>query len=235
MNPTAATPPGVAIHAQDIGLRCVRRGAGHSNHQQDTPRVSGAIRATAYPGFLDRAILLVTSIVYFPEINSRAGDTTLVYRLILAFACAAFLMPMASALDRSAPLEGVREMHSTVSSFLGTHRCVHDRQRVWCWGDNEFGQLGQGHTVDLSLATPVPDLPAFVQRITSLATGSRHTCAVTDLRLFCWGNNAAGQLGTGDFERRLRPTEIDLGQPVVRVGTGAQHTCAVDVIDRVFC
>ena len=157
------------------------------------------------------------------------------YRLLFACVCSAILIPMAFGLDLSAPLEGVREMRSTVSSFLGTHRCVHDRQRVWCWGDNEYGQLAQGHTVDLSLATPVPELPTFVQRITSLATGSRHTCAVTDLRLFCWGNNAAGQLGTGDFEHRLRPTEIDLGQPVVGVGAGSQHTCAVDVIDRVFC
>lgn len=81
----------------------------------------------------------------------------------------------------------------------GPHTCaVLETGAVRCWGNNEFGQLGYGHTRDIgddelpSAAGPV-DLG---EGAVKLGAGSSHTCAVLDTgTVRCWGNNNFGQLG----------------------------------------
>lgn len=67
---------------------------------------------------------------------------------------------------------------------------------VICWGRNNNGQLGDGQTTDR--ATPAPITGGF--GALDVSAGS-HSCLVTDgstaYRIYCWGANAAGQLGTG--------------------------------------
>jgi alpha-tubulin suppressor-like RCC1 family protein len=81
---------------------------------------------------------------------------------------------------------------------------------AWCWGYNAYGQLGNGTT-----ATET-SLPSAVQgglRFTSLTAGAYHTCGMAvDGKGYCWGNNAAGQLGDGTRVARLRPVKVT-GQP----------------------
>ena len=65
---------------------------------------------------------------------------------------------------------------------------------AFCWGDNSFGQLGDGSTT--SSATPVPVSGGL--SFTQLTTGSGHTCGLTAAGLaYCWGDNTSGQLGEG--------------------------------------
>jgi alpha-tubulin suppressor-like RCC1 family protein len=41
------------------------------------------------------------------------------------------------------------------------------------------------------------------------AAGDKHTCALlNDSKVYCWGNNENGQLGTGDLNQRLSPTAV---------------------------
>jgi alpha-tubulin suppressor-like RCC1 family protein len=75
-----------------------------------------------------------------------------------------------------------------------------------CWGDNSFGQLGDGTKTERHL-------PGFVKGLKSgvaaIATGTRHTCAMTDTgRVKCWGNNEFGQLGDGTTTERLTPVKV---------------------------
>jgi alpha-tubulin suppressor-like RCC1 family protein len=124
-------------------------------------------------------------------------------------------------------LDMVEGVASSGSVFDGGHRCAHDRLRVWCWGDNRYGQLGLGHSVSVDLASHVSDLRAEV-RVRDLALGHWHSCALVDEKLYCWGLNHAGQLGTGDVESRLSPAFV-IGsryEVVTSVGAGAAHTCA---------
>ncbi|MBN2359580.1 MAG: hypothetical protein JXR83_08990, partial [Deltaproteobacteria bacterium] len=66
---------------------------------------------------------------------------------------------------------------------------------LWCWGDNEHGQLGIGPQSNMY----VPTLVAGASW-TSVAAGMNHTCAAkTDHTLWCWGDNALGQLGNGTY------------------------------------
>ena len=65
---------------------------------------------------------------------------------------------------------------------------------LWCWGLNNFGQLGDGTTTERHL--PVQTL-ALGTGITSFSGRYSHACAVTGGIAMCWGDNRNGQLGDG--------------------------------------
>jgi hypothetical protein len=73
---------------------------------------------------------------------------------------------------------------------------VIDRSRdAWCWGANNEGQLGNGTQQN----STVPVRVAGDMKWQSLTAGAWHTCGITSVpaRLYCWGSNTFGQLGTG--------------------------------------
>jgi len=71
---------------------------------------------------------------------------------------------------------------------------------VFCWGANDFGQLGIGTSGVDPVTTPVqvhgPGDSGFLTGVSSVSAGSNHACAVmTNGDLYCWGDNTYGQLG----------------------------------------
>jgi hypothetical protein len=76
---------------------------------------------------------------------------------------------------------------ATAVATSGAHTCaVLADTTVACWGDNLFGELGNGTTEDSETPVPVSNLSG----VTALATGWYHTCAVlADGTGACWGNN----------------------------------------------
>src|SRR5204863_6544727 len=82
--------------------------------------------------------------------------------------------------------------------------------QVLAWGDNAFGQLGDGTTIARSAPVAVPispsDFPTGTDtHVMALAAGASHTIAATASGLFVWGDNSSGQLGDGTFTSRLTP------------------------------
>jgi len=114
-----------------------------------------------------------------------------------------------------------------------SHRCLRDQNDdLWCWGRNDFGQLGDGTT--LTRLSPVKVLSG----VTKVSAGAYHTCATVTDSVFCWGNNAHGQLGTGDNLDRHDPTQLPVivsGDPIVHYGAGADYTCAVLESADLYC
>ncbi len=77
----------------------------------------------------------------------------------------------------------------------------------------------------LQLIRPVTHLPADVADV---ATGFHQAFARTaGGRLFAWGTNDRGQLGTGDRLDRATPVEVTLPSPIAQVAGGGLHTLAV--------
>ncbi len=76
----------------------------------------------------------------------------------------------------------------------GGHTCaVRDDGTLFCWGDNENGQLGDGTTTRHLVPTR-----ALVSDVVAVVAGELHTCALRrDRQVRCWGSNNAGQTGSG--------------------------------------
>ncbi len=105
---------------------------------------------------------------------------------------------------------------------------------VVCWGDNYYGQLGDGTTTTRSTPTPVSGLSSGV---TILAAGWFHTCAMTTSGgVVCWGRNTDGQLGDGTTTTRTTPTAVSgLSTGITTIAAGNMHTCAATLVGGVVC
>ena len=76
------------------------------------------------------------------------------------------------------------------------HTCVLADGQVYCWGRNNFGQLGN-NTTDDSLVPVAVDTSGVLagKIITKLAANSRFNCVLADGQAYCWGFNPYGGLG----------------------------------------
>jgi alpha-tubulin suppressor-like RCC1 family protein len=96
---------------------------------------------------------------------------------------------------------------------------------VWAWGKNEYGQLGDGTTLDR--ATPVQ--AAGITGATRVSAGFRHGLAVTgNGAVWSWGSNGNGQLGSGTVGgNRPTPQPISGITGVTAVAAGWYHSLAL--------
>jgi alpha-tubulin suppressor-like RCC1 family protein len=108
----------------------------------------------------------------------------------------------------------------------------------WCWGRNNFGQLGIGNDTDESL-------PRYVSTVhpdgwVSISAGGTHTCALHEsTTLWCWGQDTYGQLGNGQ-----NVTQVNTPQNIGRMGgggwsptisSGDGHTCGIRLGASLWC
>jgi alpha-tubulin suppressor-like RCC1 family protein len=119
----------------------------------------------------------------------------------------------------------------------GRHTCaVQQDGALFCWGDNQAGQLGTGSagpTADRATPQRV-DVPG--SSWAEVAAGDAHTCAIdTNGALFCWGQNFDGQLGVGDSIDRSLPTRVGTLTDWVHVDLGMIHSCGFRRDRSVWC
>lgn len=118
------------------------------------------------------------------------------------------------------------------------HTCALTRVgTAMCWGDNQYGQLGDGSKQPRHAPRPVR-APMGGNRplaFESLSAGATHTCGITNTkRLYCWGDNRFGQLGDGTTTPRVVPVRVP-GDDFVSVSTGRVHTCALTASGQARC
>ncbi len=97
--------------------------------------------------------------------------------------------------------------------------------RLFCWGRNNKGQLGDGTTQNRD--APVEVNGSNQKDFKQVDIGYAHTCGTThDDKVFCWGENLFGQLGDGTTTQRNTPTKVDVSYSTVyKVSAGGRHTC----------
>ncbi len=142
----------------------------------------------------------------------------------------------------------------------GRHTCVlvdlpapAEDNGVKCWGDNLYGQVGDGTNTDRNTpvstcatgaSPPCSALHEVLTGVSDLTAGGvpterqgGHTCALTNASgVKCWGRNNEGQLGDGTTIDRNRPVDVvGLTSGVVAVAAGGFHTCAVTAAGAVKC
>ena len=113
----------------------------------------------------------------------------------------------------------VQGLPPIVDIALGEHHsCALDEQgSVWCWGDNEKGQLGIGQagitTREGATTSNTPLLVGRLTGMTNITSGISSTCARSSGgQVYCWGENHGGQLGNGGCAESVSsPLPVDFG------------------------
>ncbi|AHG93864.1 Ig domain protein group 2 domain protein (plasmid) [Gemmatirosa kalamazoonensis] len=107
---------------------------------------------------------------------------------------------------------------------------INSSRQVVCWGDNTYGQLGDGTRTSRG----VPRTAGTSAQFTQLVAGASHVCGLTtnaSNQVYCWGRNVGGALGLGDTQDRLLPTPIQ-GTTLAKLSAlaaGTDFTCGLTV------
>jgi alpha-tubulin suppressor-like RCC1 family protein len=95
---------------------------------------------------------------------------------------------------------------------------------VFAWGENYYGELGDGTTTHRATPVRVPNLPPIRQ----VATGCAHSLAVAfDGTVYAWGDNSYGQLGVAPGPIQRTPFQISTLAGVDQVATGFTFSMAL--------
>ncbi len=109
-------------------------------------------------------------------------------------------------------------------SVGGAHACaLVTGGRVFCWGSNLHGQLGDGSTSERA----TPGAVALLDDARQIAAGRDHVCALrSDRTVWCWGWGKDGQLGLGDRDEQRKPARVPSLKGAIEVAAGNGHSCA---------
>ena len=136
------------------------------------------------------------------------------------------------------------ETITQISSGGNHSSAISSNGRVFTWGYNLYGQLGDGTTIDKN--TPVEITTGFNlvggETITQVSLGNNHSIAISSTgRIFTWGYNNNGQLGDGTTIDKNTPSNITssgfnliLGETITQVSLGESHSSALSSTGRVF-
>ncbi|MEO5842455.1 MAG: RCC1 repeat-containing protein, partial [Acidimicrobiales bacterium] len=104
----------------------------------------------------------------------------------------------------------------------------------WCWGNNTFGQLGDGKKSNAGQNQPSTVTGGL--KFTALALGRTYTCGlVADGSAYCWGSNTQGQLGDGTVDERLAPVKAAPALKFASLTAGDSQTCGVTADGAAHC
>lgn len=119
---------------------------------------------------------------------------------------------------------------------------ISSSKQTYCWGDNKYGQLGNGTNITSNVAVAVSagQIPVGVKLI-KVSNAGDHACGVgTDGKAYCWGRNTSGQLGNGNTTSSSLPVAVLQGQipsgvTIRDIGAGVYGTCAIASNGKAYC
>jgi len=104
---------------------------------------------------------------------------------------------------------------------------------IKCWGENSYGQLGNGTSNNISYS------PTSVQNISNAASvhvGNDDACALLATgNIKCWGANRSGQLGNGSTSDSSIPVAVSGIDNAMLLATGGGHSCALLDTGKLKC
>ncbi len=130
-------------------------------------------------------------------------------------------------LGASAPISGITSvrvgsLHSLALDNTG---------KVWAWGSNANGRLGDGTTVSRNRAVAVQDSIGILQGAEEVCAGDGFSLAIRGGVVLAWGQNNFAQLGDGSSVDKRKAVEVQTASGnlsgVVAVSSGANHGVAL--------
>jgi alpha-tubulin suppressor-like RCC1 family protein len=96
---------------------------------------------------------------------------------------------------------------------------------IWTWGDNSYGQLGNGTYVDSLVPIKVPILYRDWKKISAFGP---HVLALrSNGELWAWGKNDLGELGIGNNTNQSSPLRVGSSSDWIDVMSGGHHSLAL--------
>jgi alpha-tubulin suppressor-like RCC1 family protein len=141
----------------------------------------------------------------------------------------------ASTANSSEPrlVSGVSDASAVAAGMGGYSTCaIRAGGTVYCWGQNQYGQLGNGTTTQATTPTQVQGISGAL----AITGGERQFCALLgDGTLRCWGNNQWGQLGNGTTTNSAKPVKVNGITKAVAIAAGYHSACALLASGTVDC
>ena len=95
---------------------------------------------------------------------------------------------------------------------------------VWAWGNNDYGQLGDGTKTDSNVPVQVSGL----SDVAAITAGGYHCIALkSDSTVWTWGWNAYGQLGDGSTANSVTPVRSTRLSSISAITGGGYHSLAL--------
>lgn len=95
---------------------------------------------------------------------------------------------------------------------------------VWAWGNNKYGQLGNGTTEQSGIPQKISEL----ENIVHIYAGATFAFAINHRgEVFAWGDNRYAQLGDGTTTQRTKPVRITSLTNIKKISAGYYHTVAL--------
>jgi uncharacterized repeat protein (TIGR02543 family) len=135
------------------------------------------------------------------------------------------------------------EIITSVSLAAYHSLAITSDSRIFTWGRNDFGQLGDGTTTNKLEPIEITNRFNLVagETITSVSLGSNFSSLITSYgRVFTWGSNEFGQLGNGTETSRFTPTEITaqfnlaVGETIYSMSLSREQSSAVTSNGRIL-
>jgi alpha-tubulin suppressor-like RCC1 family protein len=137
--------------------------------------------------------------------------------------------------NQSAP-EQVTALGTSVADFSAglDHTCARlNDGTVWCWGNNFYGQLGDGTTMGSTNPIQVSGITSAVE----VSVNNGFSCArKADRTTWCWGGNTDGELGVGTTANSSTPVQVTgIGSTTAQISAGDNGACAVLTDGSLWC
>jgi len=114
--------------------------------------------------------------------------------------------------------------------------------KIYCWGYNTQGQLGDGTTNQSSVPiATIMDGALKNKTIKQLSVGNTFACAIaSDGKIYCWGYNGLGQFGTGTTAYSSVPIATNttgalINKSIRSISSGLYQVCAVTTSNKGYC
>jgi alpha-tubulin suppressor-like RCC1 family protein len=143
-------------------------------------------------------------------------------------------------LNRSSPVQiggtgDEREYFVSVSAGTNFTVGVNIIGKIYAWGFNTYGQLGDTTTVSKSSPVLLTAASIASSSFVSISAGDNHVIALTTAgTVFTWGTNGSGQLGQNDTVFRSSPVQIPSMSNIAQVGAGGSFSVALDTSGRLY-
>ena len=134
-------------------------------------------------------------------------------------------------INRFAPVKVALPKWNPIATAVaggGYHSIAITDDGVYTWGNNTFGQLGDGSTQD-RLAPVLIQINWGITSISAIACGFWHSLALTNDGLYAFGYNGNGELGDGSFASRALPVKTAFPKAVTvvkSIAAGSMHSLA---------